>query len=364
MTEVIKLLLIDESCTNVVSKATLDRMKLKPAHPYKVDWVNETTIPVTHRCLVPLRFATRFATYKYHVWCDVLPLDFAHLLLGWPWIYDGDLIHFGKLNIYTFIHNGPKIILKSSKPHPHKPPLNALHASSSTSVPRTNKQLHLLTKKYIARRLKFILKPIGPSNFPFNANAFSLHNQDYYFGDIKQIIFGNKTYKKFLNELMRENEVKRNIMIADIMSEKRLREIDKKLFADIISEKHLCEIDKKLFTYGFFLNFLRKLNSLFFWWIFSLILYSALFSLFLTKLYVNPYNSLYLINEPVPHFLTLFSRSIIMLQEEKEKMEEYYDSSLLLWTYAKSLVKPVQRSPSFAKCASLSLYLLAWACSS
>lgn len=76
--------IIDEgNCMNVVSKSAIERMNLKfePCHtPYKVAWVEKTLMSFTQGCLVPLHFAT----FEDQIWCDVLFIDVAQVLLGRP----------------------------------------------------------------------------------------------------------------------------------------------------------------------------------------------------------------------------------------------------------------------------------------
>jgi hypothetical protein len=43
--------------------------------------------------------------------CDVIPMDFFHLLLGRPWKYDRNVIHDGRKNTYTLEKNGRKHML-------------------------------------------------------------------------------------------------------------------------------------------------------------------------------------------------------------------------------------------------------------
>lgn len=88
---------------NVISKATVEShgLTVEPhPQPYRVAWVNKTTLPVSARCLVPLHLGS----YRDKVWCDVLPMDIAHVLLGRPWQYDVHTIHDGRANSYTFSH--------------------------------------------------------------------------------------------------------------------------------------------------------------------------------------------------------------------------------------------------------------------
>ncbi|PKA46484.1 hypothetical protein AXF42_Ash012617 [Apostasia shenzhenica] len=110
-----KLIIDSGSCMNVLAMSAIARMKLKAEthpQPYKVAWVNETMIPVTQRCLVPIQLGT----YSEKIWCDVLPMNIAHVLLGRPWLYDRDVIHYGRSNTYTFTFKGKKVKLNPAKP--------------------------------------------------------------------------------------------------------------------------------------------------------------------------------------------------------------------------------------------------------
>jgi hypothetical protein len=54
-----------------------------------------------------------FSIGDYHgeVDCDIVPMQACHLLLGRPWQFDVDSVHFGRSNKYTFIHNDKKVVL-------------------------------------------------------------------------------------------------------------------------------------------------------------------------------------------------------------------------------------------------------------
>ncbi|XP_074570594.1 uncharacterized protein LOC141827268 [Curcuma longa] len=77
------------SCTNVVAEEMVTKLKLKTEphpHPYKIQWFQkESGLKVTRKCLVSFSIGK---TYKDEVWCDVVPMDACHLLLGRPWQYD------------------------------------------------------------------------------------------------------------------------------------------------------------------------------------------------------------------------------------------------------------------------------------
>jgi hypothetical protein len=57
---------------DVVSLDAVRKLKLateKHPQPYKVSWVDDTTIPMKQRCLVNFALGN---TNKYVVWCDVI----------------------------------------------------------------------------------------------------------------------------------------------------------------------------------------------------------------------------------------------------------------------------------------------------
>lgn len=45
------------------------------------------------------------------LWCNVIPIRVAHILLGCLWQYDKEVLHDGKTNTDTFPYNGKKIEL-------------------------------------------------------------------------------------------------------------------------------------------------------------------------------------------------------------------------------------------------------------
>ena len=53
--------------------------------------------------------------YKDEIYCDVLPMDVVHVLLGRPCFYDLNVTNFGKDNIYSFKYKCKKIILRPAK---------------------------------------------------------------------------------------------------------------------------------------------------------------------------------------------------------------------------------------------------------
>ena len=74
--------------------------------------MNDRTLSVTQRCLV----FVQMKDYKDEIYCDVLPMDVSHVLLGCPWLYDLNVTNFHKDNIYSFKYKGKNIILRPAKP--------------------------------------------------------------------------------------------------------------------------------------------------------------------------------------------------------------------------------------------------------
>ena len=109
-------LMIDEgSSMNMVSKNAVKLLNLKVEphpNPFREAWVNDHTLPVTQRYLVSIQMGD----YKDEIYCDVLPMDVAHVLLGRPWLCDLNVTNFGKDNIYSFKYKGKNIILRPTKP--------------------------------------------------------------------------------------------------------------------------------------------------------------------------------------------------------------------------------------------------------
>ena len=98
--------------SNVVSRLGL-KLTLHP-NPYKVSWVDTSSIVIKESCVVPLQFLT----YKAKIWYDVIPMDVEHIILGRPWLYVLDVTLHGRSNSYSFMFEGKKIILNPLKPKP------------------------------------------------------------------------------------------------------------------------------------------------------------------------------------------------------------------------------------------------------
>ena len=92
----------------------LDLKMIPHPKPYNLCWLQKgSNIRVKHRCLVSFTIGKH---YKDEIWCNIVPMDACHLLLGRLWQYDWKTIYDGFKNTYTFHKEGHKIILVPMKP--------------------------------------------------------------------------------------------------------------------------------------------------------------------------------------------------------------------------------------------------------
>ncbi|XP_035829952.1 uncharacterized protein LOC118479509 [Helianthus annuus] len=100
------------SCENMVATVMVEKLGLKVEDhpdPYQLTWLKKgNVVKVKHRCLVQFSIGTR---YSDEVWCEVVPMDACHILLGRPWQYDRRTKHDGFLNTYSFKKEGVNVQL-------------------------------------------------------------------------------------------------------------------------------------------------------------------------------------------------------------------------------------------------------------
>ena len=91
-------------------------------NPYSIQWLNQGKgLQVNSRCLIPFTIGKN---YQDELWCDIIPMDACHVLLGRPWLFDRRVTHDGYLNTYSFSKDGKRITLaplSPSKLTKHKP---------------------------------------------------------------------------------------------------------------------------------------------------------------------------------------------------------------------------------------------------
>ena len=104
------------SCENVVSEDAVRKLSLKAEvhpSPYRLVWLKQSSEIKVSRCaLVSLSIGT---TYKDDIYCDIVPMDGYHILLGRPWQFDRNVVHNGKNNTHGFYFENRKITLLPSK---------------------------------------------------------------------------------------------------------------------------------------------------------------------------------------------------------------------------------------------------------
>ncbi|GJW59663.1 putative CCCH-type zinc finger family protein [Tanacetum coccineum] len=100
------------SCENVVSTYMVEKLGMKTEdHPesYQLTWLKKgNTVKVNKHCLVQFSIGKN---YKDEVWCEVIPMDAAQILLGRPWLFDKKTQHDGFQNTYSFKKDGVNITL-------------------------------------------------------------------------------------------------------------------------------------------------------------------------------------------------------------------------------------------------------------
>ncbi|XP_074278633.1 uncharacterized protein LOC141602227 [Silene latifolia] len=111
-------LIIDSgSCANVVARDLVDELKLQTkdrVKPYKLHWLNgENGIQVKKQALVSLSLGP----YTDEVWCDIIPMNACHILLGRPWQFDRKVEHDGRANVYSVMKGNVRYNLKPMSPN-------------------------------------------------------------------------------------------------------------------------------------------------------------------------------------------------------------------------------------------------------
>ena len=98
--KVCSLIIDGGSCAHVVSQSMVDRLKLvvtPHSKPYTIQWLNQNKdLQITQQCLLSLSIGKM---YNDEIWCDVLPMDACHILLGRPWLFDRSVIHLSLIHI-------------------------------------------------------------------------------------------------------------------------------------------------------------------------------------------------------------------------------------------------------------------------
>lgn len=98
----------------MVAEVMVENLGLKLENhpkPYQLTLLKKgNVVKVKHRCLVHFSIGS---CYSYEVWCEDIPMDACHILLGRLWQYDRRVSHDGYLNTYTYKKAGVNIKLVS-----------------------------------------------------------------------------------------------------------------------------------------------------------------------------------------------------------------------------------------------------------
>jgi hypothetical protein len=150
---VCKVIVDSGSTDNLVSTEMVEKMELETIDhpsPYRVSWLQKGhQVTVTKQCLVEFKIGG----YNDKILCDVIPMDFFHLLLGRPWKYDRNVIHDGRMNTYTLEKNGRTHMLLPIKHKEVKPEV------SNTILLMSGKELLTEVKKKEEPQFIVVRKP-------------------------------------------------------------------------------------------------------------------------------------------------------------------------------------------------------------
>ena len=152
-----KNLIIDGgSCMNVVSSSMVECLKLMVEphpQPYKVAWIDNTSIPVTHRRLISFSCGI----YSYSIMCDIIPMKVTHIILCQPWLFDRNVKHYGRENTYALMA-GKEFVLK---------PMNLAKMDKfKVSKPKVIEGKYLEAKNYDVTTEATKIKPDQPIEVP------------------------------------------------------------------------------------------------------------------------------------------------------------------------------------------------------
>lgn len=129
------LILDNGSSGNFVSRDFVQRLGLKElpdARPYSISWIGQgKMVKVSTRCLVSLSTGDLLGE---KVWCEVVPMSTAQIILGRPRMYDKGGRYDMRENTYAFKHKGRWVTLqprrkKASRGHLHQ------HVQCNSSEP-------------------------------------------------------------------------------------------------------------------------------------------------------------------------------------------------------------------------------------
>ena len=96
---------------NLVSIKMVEKLglnKIKHLMPCKVSWLHKG-----HQILEQCEVEFQIGRYNDKILCDVMPIDFCHILLCRPWQFERKVVHDGRSSCYKFEKDGMKHTLLS-----------------------------------------------------------------------------------------------------------------------------------------------------------------------------------------------------------------------------------------------------------
>jgi hypothetical protein len=163
---VCKVIVDSGSTDNLVSTEMVEKLELEMTDhpsPYRVSWLQKGhRVTVTKQCLVEFKIGG----YNDKILCDVIPMDFFHLLMGRPWKYHINVIHDGRMNTYTLEKTGRTHMLLSIKDKEVKPEV------SNTVLLMSGKELLMELKKkedpqfFVVRKSRIVLTSTRVDDLP------------------------------------------------------------------------------------------------------------------------------------------------------------------------------------------------------
>ena len=88
-------------------------------------------------------YPTSIPHLQVEIWCDVIPMDVGHIILGRHWLHDLDVTLHGQSNSCSFMFEGKKIVLNPLKSNP-------IDMSKKTESPKA-KVLNIISPKAFER---------------------------------------------------------------------------------------------------------------------------------------------------------------------------------------------------------------------
>ncbi|XP_074288660.1 uncharacterized protein LOC141613814 [Silene latifolia] len=149
-------LIIDSgSCTNVIAKDVVAKLKLPTKNhpkPYKLHWLDGNNgVMVKKQALISLQLGP----YKDEILCDVIPMNACHILLGRPWQYDRKVEHDGRSNVYVVSKGKAKYHLKPLSPTKYNKPIAKdslfLDANEAEEVVAREEPAYLLVVREVTK---------------------------------------------------------------------------------------------------------------------------------------------------------------------------------------------------------------------